>query len=51
MEALTSMRESVSDASRLDESVMSQAISLPVISTVAVVTAAMLASVTQREYC
>ena len=45
------MKESVSDASRVDESVISQAISLPMISKVAVVTAAMLAKVTQREYC
>ncbi len=45
------MKESVREASRLEESVISQAISLPVISRVAVVTAAMLASVTQREYC
>lgn len=48
-EALMSMKESVRDASRLDESVISQAISLPRMSRVAVVTAAMLARVTQRE--
>ncbi|MNT74099.1 hypothetical protein D3C72_2128800 [compost metagenome] len=48
-EALTSIRESVREASRLDESVISQAISLPVISRLAVATAAMLARVTQRE--
>ncbi|MNE74201.1 hypothetical protein D3C80_1702620 [compost metagenome] len=50
-EALTSIRESVREASRLDESVISQAISLPVISRLATATAAMLARVTQREYC
>ena len=49
MEALTSMKESVRDASRLEESVISQAISLPRMSRVAVTTAAMLARVTQRE--
>lgn len=51
MEALTSMKESVREASRLEESVISQAISLPRMSRVAVTTAAMLARVTQREYC
>ncbi|MOA68772.1 hypothetical protein D3C78_1965550 [compost metagenome] len=50
-EALTSIKESVREASRLDESVINQAISLPMISRVATVTAAMLARVTQREYC
>ena len=43
------MKESVSDASGLEESVINQAISLPRISRVAVTTAAVLARVTQRE--
>ena len=43
------MKESVRDASRLEESVINQAISLPRISRGAVTTAAVLARVTQRE--